>query len=47
MPGLGKGLHSRRWTVFGMRIYDKSVSFVSPNPKFGAKLAIIWGNEPL
>jgi hypothetical protein len=28
-----------------MRIYDKSVSFVRPNPKFGAKLAIIWENE--
>jgi hypothetical protein len=26
-----------------MRIYEKSVSFVRPNPKFGAKLAIIWG----
>jgi hypothetical protein len=23
-----------------MRIYEKSVSFVRPNPKFGAKLAI-------
>jgi len=31
------GLH------IGMRIYEKSVSFVRPNPKFGAKLAIIWG----
>jgi hypothetical protein len=28
-----------------MRIYEKSVSFVKPNPKFGAKLAIIWQNE--
>jgi hypothetical protein len=25
--------------------YEKSVSFVRPNPKFGAELAIIWGNE--
>ncbi len=25
-----------------MRIYEKSVSFVRLNPKFGAKLAIIW-----
>jgi len=25
-----------------MRIYEKSVSFVRPNPKFEAKLAIIW-----
>jgi hypothetical protein len=33
--------HSRRWTAFGMRIYEKSVSFVKPNPKLGAKLAII------
>jgi len=30
-----------------MRIYEKSVSFVRPNPKIGAKLAIIWGNEHL
>jgi hypothetical protein len=28
-----------------MRIYEKSVSFVKPNPKFGANLAIIWKNE--
>jgi hypothetical protein len=28
-----------------MRIYEKSVSFVRPNPKFAAKLAIIWQNE--
>jgi hypothetical protein len=28
-----------------MRIYEKSVGFVRPNPKFGAKLAIIWENE--
>jgi hypothetical protein len=28
-----------------MRIYEKSVSFVRPNPKFGAKLAIIWENK--
>jgi hypothetical protein len=39
----GSRLHSRPWTAFGMRIYEKSVSFVRPNPKFGAKLAIIWG----
>jgi hypothetical protein len=25
-----------------MRIYEKSVSFIRSNPKFGAKLAIIW-----
>jgi hypothetical protein len=42
MPGLGQGFHSRPWTGFGMRIYEKSVSFVRPNPKFEAKLAIIW-----
>jgi hypothetical protein len=42
MPGLGQGLHSRPWAAFGMRIYEKSVSFVKPNPKFGTKLAIIW-----
>jgi len=28
-----------------MRIYEKSVSFISPNPKFGAEWAIIWENE--
>jgi hypothetical protein len=28
-----------------MRIYKPSVTFVRPNPKFGAKLAIIWENE--
>jgi hypothetical protein len=38
----GSRFHSRPWTAFGMRIYEKSVSFVRPNPKFGAKLAIIW-----
>jgi hypothetical protein len=29
-----------------MGIYEKSVSIVKPNPKFGAILAIIWKNEP-
>jgi len=29
-----------------MRIYEKSVSFIRLNPKFGAKLATIWENEP-
>ena len=28
-----------------MRIYEKRLSFVRPNPTFGAKLAIIWENE--
>jgi hypothetical protein len=28
-----------------MRIYEKIDSFVRPNPKIGAKLAIIRGNE--
>ena len=37
--------HSRPRTAFGMRIYEKSVSFVRPNPKFEAKLAIILENE--
>jgi hypothetical protein len=46
MPGLGQGLHFRSWTAFGMRIYEKSVSFVRPNPNFGAILAIIWENVP-
>jgi len=30
-----------------MRIYEKSVSFVSPNPKYEVKLAITWENEYL
>jgi len=30
-----------------MRIYEKSVSFVRPNLKFEAKLAITWENEHL
>jgi hypothetical protein len=33
MPGLGQGLYSRPWTALGMRIYEKSVSLVRPNPK--------------
>jgi hypothetical protein len=33
------GLH------LGFAIYEKSVSFVSPNPKLEAKLAITWENE--
>jgi hypothetical protein len=28
-----------------MRIYEKSVSFVGPNPRFEAKSAIILENE--
>ena len=28
-------------TVIRMRIYEKSESFVRPNPKFGAKLAFL------
>jgi hypothetical protein len=42
MPGLGQGFHFSPWTVFGTRIYEKNVSFVRPNPKLAAKLAIIW-----
>jgi len=41
----GSRFHSCPRTAFGMRIYEKSVSFVSPNPKFEAKLAIYWENE--
>ena len=41
----GSGVHSRPRTAFGMRIYEKGVSFVRSNPKFGDKLAITWGNE--
>ena len=36
--------HSHPRTAFGRRICEKSVIFVRPNPKFRAKLAIIWGN---
>jgi hypothetical protein len=36
----GSRLHSRPWTAFGMRIYEKSVSFVRPNPIIGAQLVI-------
>ncbi len=43
MPGLGQGFHFRHRTAFGMRIYEKSVSFVRLNPKFKANLAIILG----
>jgi hypothetical protein len=50
MIGLGQGFRGSRfhfhpWTAFGMCIYEKSVSFVRANPKFGTKLAIIWANE--
>jgi len=36
----------RHEPAFGVRICEKSVSFARRNPKFGAKLAIAWGNEP-
>jgi len=42
----GSKFHSRLRTAFGMHIYEKSVSFLRRNPKFGAKLAITWENEP-
>jgi hypothetical protein len=42
MIGLGQGFHFHPWTAFGMCIYEKSVSFVRANPKFGTKLAIFW-----
>ena len=41
----GSRLHAHPWTAFWMCIYEKRVSFVRPNPKFGAKLAIVWENE--
>ncbi len=28
----GSRFHSHPWTAFGMRIYEKSVNFVRPNP---------------
>jgi hypothetical protein len=40
----GSRLHPRPWTAFGMRICEKSVSFVRANRKFETKLAIIWEN---
>ena len=43
----GSRFYSRPRTAFGMRIYEKSVNFVRPNPKFEAKLAITWENEHL
>ena len=41
----GSKFHSHPWTALGMRIYKKSVNFIRPNPKFAAKLAIVWENE--
>ena len=41
----GSWFNSRPRSAFGLHIYEKSVSFVRPNPKFGAKLAITWENE--
>jgi hypothetical protein len=38
----GSRFYSRPWTGFGMRLYEKNISSVRPNPKFRAKLAIIW-----
>jgi len=43
----GSRFHSCPRTAFGMRIYEKSVSFVRPNQKFEGKLAITWENEHL
>ena len=43
----GSMFYSYPRTAFGMCIYEKIVSFVSPNPKFEAKLAITWENEHL
>ncbi len=46
-PDLGQSsrFHSRPQIAFGMRIYERSGSFVRLNPKFGAKLAITLENE--
>jgi hypothetical protein len=41
----GLRFHSHPRTASGMRIYEKSVSFIRPNPRFGAKLAIILEDE--
>jgi hypothetical protein len=41
----GSRFHPRPRTAFGMCIYEKSVIFVMPNPKFLPKLAIIWKFE--
>jgi len=46
MIGLGQGFrgsrfHPRLRTAFGMRICEKSVRFVRPLPKFGAKLQLL------
>ncbi len=37
----GSRFHSCPWTVFGMHFYEKSVTFVKLNPKFGVKYVII------
>ena len=42
---MGSRFHSHPRTVFETRIYEKSVSFVRPNPRFEATLAIILENE--
>jgi len=36
----GSRLHSRPRTAFVMHVYEKSVSLVRANPKFGAKFFI-------
>ena len=41
----GSRFHSRPRTPLRIRICEKSVIFVRPNPKSGAKLAITWENE--
>jgi hypothetical protein len=37
---MGSKFHFRPWAAFGMRICEKSVSFVWPNPSFGAQLEL-------
>ena len=36
----GQGFHSRFWTAFGIRNFEKSVSFVKSNSEFAAKLEV-------
>ena len=43
--GGGSRFRSHPRIAFVMRIYEKSVSFVRPNPRFEAKLAIILENQ--
>ena len=44
---MGSEFHSHPGAAFGMRIYEKRVSFVRHNPKFGAKIGNYLGEMSL